>query len=139
MKTHLAFAGSLAALVLSIVTTPDITPVSPQVQTALSADVVLGQEIEGVTSAKTILNLFVIDGPKHLTEPQRDSLLGISSLERLRAGARYVALTTHNADLLLLPTYTIHENDHLVYKEVTVTVKGFKGIRVKPLSGKRLG
>lgn len=141
MRFTRAVVGIIVTLGLqactSIVTTPGTSNLHTYVQTSLSADVVVGEEIQGFATAKIILNLFTLGGPDNLADPQQDSLLGPSSMETLRAGARYAALTANKADLIVLPKYTTIVDDYFVFKDVKVTVKGFKGTLVKPITTKR--
>jgi len=140
VQAGLGMLSAVALLGLQGCTGTIISPGSSDlhtyVKTSLSADITTGEEIKGVASAKIILNLFTVGAPSNLADPGQDSLMGVSAMETLRAGARYNALSASKADLIVLPKYTTKINDYLVYKEVEVTVIGYKGTLSKPTMSK---
>jgi hypothetical protein len=140
VQAGLGMLSAVALLGLQACTGTIVSPAASDlhtyVKTSLSVDITTGEEITGVASATVILKFFTFGAPTDLADPEEDFLSRVSPMETLRAGARYNALSSSKADLILLPRYTAKIKDYLVYREVEVTVTGYKGTLGKPTASK---
>ena len=112
------------------------SPVSSVIEANLKADIAVGGDIEGTSSATVILGLFKIgadstfaDGVTYTMGGQATAspLAALDAVAPIKAAAAYKACANSGADVLVAPRYKVVVDDFFVFKTVTVTVKGKKG------------
>ena len=111
------------------------SPLTSVVHADLKADIAVGEDITGTSSATVILSLFKVgadskfaDGVNYAAANQAAVLdLGLGTVPSMKALTIYIACNANGADVLVAPRYVVNIQDYLVFKKITVTVKGKKG------------
>ena len=110
------------------------SPISSVIKADLKADIAIGAEISGSSSASVLFNVFKFgadskfaDGVNYSVNGGSVSLLGVSTVDQVKAAAAYNACHENNADILVAPRYIVEIDDFFVFKTINVTVTAKKG------------
>lgn len=111
-----------------------INPYAGATKSSLEADVSVGAEISGTSSATIIMGLFSVgadtkfaDGVSYSANSSGSSLPFFDSVGDIKAAATYNAITDANADVLVAPRYVVDVKNYFIFKKVKVEVTGYKG------------
>lgn len=111
-----------------------INPYAGATTSSLEADVSVGAEISGTSSATIIMGLFSVgadtkfaDGVSYSANSSGSSLPFFDSVGDIKAAATYNAITDANADVLVAPRYVVDVKNYFIFKKVKVEVTGYKG------------
>lgn len=107
-------------------------PLTAPIETDVKADVKVGEKITGQSSITQVL-FFTLGADKEFADgvayggSSGSSLLFGGAVGNAKAAAAYKAITASGADLIVLPRYTVKEDNYLLFKKIDVTVEGYKG------------
>ena len=112
-----------------------ITPASLLLQsTALKADVAVGEAITGQSSVNILFGIFKFGGDSEFADGveyggSTGGGLGgaLDPVSAVKSAAAYKAVKASGADLIIAPRYEVSEESYVIFKKVSVTVKGNKG------------
>jgi hypothetical protein len=136
MKKFLTLALSAAsiAMIATACSSTNVSqysaPLDVKVETAKAPVVEVGGEIKGTATIQRVLFFTwgvskFADGVNYGAPNVGFSLLGTN--EAGKAAAAYNATVTSNADVIVVPRYTVETDDYFVYAKSVYNVKGFKG------------
>ena len=110
------------------------SPISSVIKADLKADIAVGADITGTSSASILFSLFKIggdskfaDGVNYSVSGGSISLFGVSTVDQVKAAAAYNACAESGADILVAPRYVVEIDDFFVFKTIKVTVNAKKG------------
>lgn len=116
------------------------SPVATVIEAPLVADITVGQDIKGESSATVILGLFTIGADSKFADNVNYNVaqssgmtlpfLGDAIASNVKAAAAYKACESGNAEILVAPRYTLEVEDYFVFKTITATVNAKKGTLV---------
>ena len=141
----------LAALCMGVMATSLLTgcvsthesagavPYHRAVTTKLKADVDVGGKIDGKSSGIVILGLFTLmednefaDGVYYINGKNNVGPINLETpADRIKSAAAFRAINDNDADLIVIPRYTVVEKNYFLFKFVDVDVEGYKGNIVK--------
>ncbi|RON68807.1 hypothetical protein [Pseudomonas fluorescens] len=110
------------------------SPIDSQVKAELKADVTVGEAISGQSSVNILFGVLKFGGDTQFADGVSyggDSGAGLGLLDpvsAVKSAAAYKAVKSSGADLIVAPRYEINEDNYFVFKKVSVTVKGNKGL-----------
>lgn len=140
MKKLCLFAGIIAVVALictgcaSTHVSQYSAPLEVKIQTSKAPLVEVGEEIKGEATIRRILffkwgvSKFA-DGVSYGGSDSSSggmSLLG-NTIAEGKAAAAYNACVANNADVLVVPRYTVEDDNYVVYQKSVFNVKGYKG------------
>ncbi len=109
-------------------------PLNGYVDTGLKADVTVGEKISGESNVKILFGLFKLGGSNKyadgVTFGSSASPFGFSGLDPIssaKSAAAYDAVQKSGADVIVAPKYLVDVQDYFLFRDVKVTVSGYKG------------
>ena len=108
-------------------------PFHSDIKAPLKADIEIGEKISGTASATVIMKFFKfgLEG-KYATGVHygggSSGVFGFGDpLNDVKESAVYDAVTSSNADVILMPRYVVEVNEYLVFSTITAKVTGYNG------------
>jgi hypothetical protein len=98
----------------------------------LKADIDVGEKISGASQVITLFG-FINFGDDKFADGvsyggNSNFALGGRSIDQAKSAASYKAVLSSEADVIVLPRYTIEVTDYLLFKSTKATVTGNKGV-----------
>lgn len=110
------------------------SPIDSVVKADLKADVAVGETITGQSSVNVLFGIFKFGGDSEFADGveyggSTGGGLGgaLDPVSAVKSAATYKAVKNSGADLIIAPRYEVSEQSYVVFKKVSVTVKGNKG------------